>query len=462
MRLREQVISFGGVIILALSLPILLKLLNSVTRLFVGAQGRLAAIAVETDHPLGPMPQPWRALAQGGEALPTFLDNASTQVQATHLNYIRIDHIYDQFNVVSRQGGQLQYNWTELDKVVDKMQAVGAKPFLSLSYMPPAISSGDVVAEPNDYNDWAQVVQKTIEHYSGDKGIQDVYYEVWNEPDLFGNWTMGGRKDYKKLYISASRGATAARGVKPFKLGGPATTGLYKNWLDGFFPFVLDNRLRLDFFSWHRYDLDIDKYTQDVANVEAWLDSHPYFANVEKIVTEMGPSSDKASVNESLIGAAHLLATARELMFKVNYGINFSVTDAPGGTGGWGLITSTGAVKPRYLALTLLSQLGDNRLGLTGEGTWVRAIAAENDDTYQVIVVNYDPKGAHSEIVPVSFINLTPGDFTLKQSILGAKSFTEQISTTSAILQKEVPLTPNTAVLLELTPVASATAQLRP
>ncbi len=459
MRLREQVISFGGVIILALSLPVLLKLLNSVTRIFVGAEGRLAAIAVETDHPLGPLPQPWRALAQGGEALPTFLDNTAPQVQATHPNYIRIDHIYDEFNVVSRQGGQLHYNWTELDKVVDKMQAVGAKPFLSLSYMPLAISSGDVVAEPNDYNDWAQVVQKTIERYSGDKGIQDVYYEVWNEPDLFGKWTMGGKKDYKKLYVFASRGATAAQGVKPFKLGGPATTGLYKNWLDSFFPFVLNNRLRLDFFSWHRYDLDVDKYTQDVANVEAWLDSHPYFANVEKIVTEMGPSSDKAAVNESLIGAAHLIATARELMFKVSYGINFSVKDAPGSTGGWGLITAAGAVKPRYQALTLLSQLGDKRLGLTGEGSWVRAIAAEDGTTYQVLVVNYDPRSTHSEIVPVSFINLTPGTFTLKQSILGARSVTEQISTTSAVLQREVSLTPNSAVLLELSPTATSSAQ---
>ena len=449
MKVREQVISFGGVIILALSLPILLKLLNSVTKLLVGAEGRLAAIAVETDHPLGPMPQPWRVLAQGGEELTTFLDSTSVQVAAVKPQYIRIDHIYDGFNVVSRDGGQLKFDWTQLDALVGKIQAVGAKPFLSLSYMPPNISSGDIVAEPNDYSEWALVVQKTIEHYSGDKGINGVYYEVWNEPDLFGKWTMGGKKDYKKLYLYASRGAQAARGVKSFKLGGPATTALYKNWMDNFFPFILDNKLRLDFFSWHRYDQNLEKYTEDVDNVQRWLDSHPYFANVEKIVTEMGPSSEKGGVNDTRVGAIHLLGVARELLFKIKYGFTFSVT------GNWGIIG-----KPRYTALAMLSKLGNLRLGLTGEGTWVRAMATQSDDTYQVLVINYDPRGIHSEVVPVSFINLQPGSFTLKQTIMGAKTITEHIATDAAILQRQVPLTPNSAVLLELTPVASSTASI--
>ncbi len=444
MKVREQVISFGGVIILALSLPILLKLLNNVTKLFVGAEGRLAAIAVETNHPLGPMPQPWRVLAQGGEDLQTFLDTTSPQVAAIHPAYIRIDHIYDQFDVVSRDGGQLKFNWTQLDTVVNKILATGARPFFSLSYMPPAISSGDIVAEPTSYDDWAQLVQSTIEHYSGEKSIDGVYYEVWNEPDLFGKWTMGSKKDYKKLYTYTSRGAQSARGVKPFKLGGPATTALYKNWLDSFFPFILENKLRLDFFSWHRYDLSLEKYAEDVDNVQRWLDSHPYFASVEKIITEEGPASEKGGVNDTQVGAVQLLGVARELLFKIKYGFTFSVT------GNWGIIN-----KPRYTALAMLNKLGNLRLGLTGEGTWVRAIASQQDNTYQVLVINYDPKGTHSEVVPVSFINLTPGSFTLKQTIMGAGTISEQIATSAAILQHQVPMTPNSAVLLELTPSAT-------
>ena len=153
------------------------------SRLLVGAEGRLAAITVETDHVLGPMPAPWRALAQGGDELTTFLDKTSGQVAGIKTAYIRIDHIYDGFDVV-KPG--LQFDWSRLDTLVDKIRAAGATPFLSLSYMPLPISKSDIVDEPKDWNEWALVVQRTIEHFSGDKSIPNMYYEVWNEPDLFG------------------------------------------------------------------------------------------------------------------------------------------------------------------------------------------------------------------------------------------------------------------------------------
>lgn len=452
MRKGEQVVSFLGVVVLALALPLLLKGLNGITKLLVGAEGRLAMITVETDHPLGPMPRPWQALAQGGEELQTFLDNTSSQVSALRPNFIRIDHIYDGFNVVSRSGSGLNFDWTGLDAAVNKIRSVGATPFLSLSYMPLAISKSDVTDVPNDWNDWAVVVQKTIEHYSGEKAIPGVYYEVWNEPDLFGKWTMGGKKDYKTLYLYAARGAANARGAQSFKLGGPATTGLYKNWIDQFFPFILDNKLRLDFFSWHRYDLNLEQYTQDVDSVQKWIEGQPYFSNVEKIVSEMGPSSDKSPLNDSRIAAAHIIATANELLYKVKLGFNFSIKDASNSEGGWGLIGPNGQPKSRYWALSFLSRLGNQRLATTGEGSWVRSMAAQNGDTFQVLLVNYDPRNTHSEVVPVNFIDLKGENFTIKQSVLGANTVSRDTATDAGVLQFSVPMTPNSVVLLELTP----------
>lgn len=458
---REQLISFGGVVALALALPIFLRGINYVQRLMVGAEGRLAAIAIETDHPLGPLPQPWRALAQGGEAESTFLDSDQGKIKSLGINYIRIDHIYDGFNVVGGTSGNLTFNWTELDKLVGKITATGATPFFSLSYMPSAIASSDTVSEPKNWNDWQTVVQKTIEHYSADKGLTNVHYEVWNEPDLFGKWTInGGKKDYKQLYLYSAKGAAAAKNTKPFKLGGPGTTGLYKNWLDGLLPFVLENSLRLNFISWHRYDLNIAKYTEDAASVDTWLESHPYFSDIEKIVTEMGPSSDKDVVNNTALGAAHLLASAREFLFKIQYAFNFSVKDGPGNDNGWGILDSSGNPKPRYAALQMLNRLGANRLATTGEGSWVTAIAAQTASSYQVLVVNYDAKSTHSEVVPVTFIDLTPGQFILQQTGLDGKSFKTSVATSEAILQQLVPLSPNSAMFLELTPVASGASQL--
>ena len=89
------------------------------------------------------------------------------QVRELKPEYIRIDHIYDAFDVVSGTSGSLSYDWTGLDKAVDSILATGAKPFLSLSYMPSAISQGDMVSQPKNWSDWGAVVSETIKHYSG-------------------------------------------------------------------------------------------------------------------------------------------------------------------------------------------------------------------------------------------------------------------------------------------------------
>ena len=59
----------------------------------MGAEGRLAAITVEVDRVLGPMPQPWRALAQGEEDLLDFMDKAGPQVAGSQ-NAVREDRPY--------------------------------------------------------------------------------------------------------------------------------------------------------------------------------------------------------------------------------------------------------------------------------------------------------------------------------------------------------------------------------
>jgi len=425
---REQLISLGGVVILALILPGVLKLANSIARYVV-------------ERPLGPLPTVWRGLAQGGDNLKGFLDGITDKIAGLEPEYIRIDHIYDQFGVVEKGAGGLTFNWAELDKVVKKIQETKALPFFSLSYMPPAIASKDILSEPRDWNEWATVVQKTIEHYSGEMGLENVYYEVWNEPDLFGKWKMGGSKDYRTLYLYAALGAKRASGVKPFKIGGPATTGLYRNWVDNFFPYILKNQIRMDFFSWHRYDLDINRYAEDVRSVDRWIEAHPYFARVEKIVSEMGPRSEMGGENETGVGAAHVVATARELMYKARMGMNFAVS------GNWGVVG-----RPRFGALALLSRLGDQRLSVSGEGTWVKAVGAKDGNKYQVLIVNYDSRQAHNEVVPVSFINLGQQTFTLRTEFLNGGVVTTEIASAGAVLQTNIPMPANSIALVELEP----------
>jgi len=441
MKKYHQIISFFGVIILALLLPTVLRATNNLVKYLVGAEGRLAAISIDTSRELGPLPKPWLALAQGGQELTTFLEDNATAVASLRPEYIRIDHLYDGFSVVTRNNNQLVFDWSKIDPVVKKMTDLGAKPFLSLSYMPDVLSP-DLTGEPKNWDEWSLIVQRTIEHFS--KNIDGVYYEVWNEPDLFGKWTMGGKKDYKSLYLYSARGAKAAEAnavLKEFKFGGPATTGLYRNWIDGLLGFASENDLRMDFISWHRYDLNQEKYQEDSRLVEVYLERNPKYAGIEKIVTEMGPNSEEGKENDTNTGAAQTIASQRSLMGRVRYGFNFAIS------GTWGIIN-----KPRFNALKMLSSLGELRMPVTGEGSFVSAIAAKDKRSIQAVVVNYDPKNKHSEVVPISFINLKDNKFILKTTNMDGLVSQKNIATSEAVLQQQIPMSPNSVVLLELTP----------
>ena len=97
--------------------------------------------------------------------------------------------------------------------------------------MPPAIAQdGQLLNPPQFWADWTALVQRTIQHYSGQSeyNLTDVAYEIWNEPDLFGNWKIGGDKDYQLLYQYAVVGANQTQKTNPFKIGGPATTAPYQ------------------------------------------------------------------------------------------------------------------------------------------------------------------------------------------------------------------------------------------
>lgn len=430
-----------------------------VREFFSKASGEPANIRVDTQAVLGPLPRPWRYLGQGGEDHNWRLQPITAQVKALNPQYIRIDHIYDFYDVVGGSPGNLSFNFSKLDALLTDIQATGAKPYIVLSYMPPAISQSDIVDKPHRWEDWQYVVQRTVEHISGTRGIEDVYYEVWNEPDLFGGWKYYGDKNYLDLYTYAARGAQNAKGVKPFKIGGPATTALYKNWFDAVLQHTQENNLRYDFFSWHRYDNDVDQYRRDMLELRTWMRDYPHLEPILELhLTEWGHDSNIHPGYDTSYSAAHTVAGAIEMVGVVEKAFVFEIQDGkdPAGQaawGRWGLFQHNdfGAkTKPRYQALKLLDKIGNQRLQLLGKGSWVKGLAAKNDDgSVSVVLSNYDLKGGHTELVPITFERIEPGSFTLVQeSLSGTREI--PVATTGAELKVDIPLTANSVVLVTL------------
>lgn len=457
---RKVLLSFLALIITVAGVMAGAWQIKVVREFFGQASGQEANLIVDINAILGPMPRPWRNLAQGGEGHDWRIGDLTGPVAALKPEYIRLDHIYDFYEIVQGGPENLSFNWTKFDQIIDDITKTGAKPYISLSYMPPAISSGDILAYPTNWADWQLVVQKTIEHVSGTKGIRDVYYEVWNEPDLFGSFKYYGSKNYLTLYAYASAGAKNARGSSTFKLGGPAITALYKNWFTAWANGCVNNNWRCDFFSWHRYTSNLDQYVEDAQLVKEWVKAYPQLEpTLEFQITEWGFDSNNHAGYDSQYGAAHSVAGAIAMSNQVQRAFSFEIQDGkdPAGQkywGRWGLFTHNdqgASSKPRYRGLKMLDSIADQRLQITGLGSWVKALAARNDlGETEMIIANFDARGSHSELVPITFINVEPGNYTISKEFLGGAKQNQQIATTAAILRTEVFMPVNEVAKIKL------------
>lgn len=424
-------------VILVIAIPLFFYSFQYLSR----AAAIKANIVVDVTKTSGPFPNRWKALAQGGEESGVrMLENVVSQVSGLYPRYIRLDHIYDFYDVVNRDSsGNLSFNFSKLDKTVCDIYNTGAKPFFSLGYMPPTMSNdGSLIGKPKNWNEWTFLVQKTVEHYSSKETVlpcgaledfwkTDIYYEVWNEPDLesFGKWRyVGGDKSYSDLYFYSVKGVQQAQNVLPFKIGGPVTTALYKNWIQKFLDFVAANNLRIDFISWHHYSKKTDDYTDDIIKLNKWLGESPKYdryENLPKIISEWGYDSEKNPIADTEVGAAHTVASLRNL---INAGLElsflFEIKDGPSLS--WGILNYDGSPKPRYQALKLLNSLEGNQLMIDGEGIYVSAISSQKEDKTVLILTNYDQTGRNYEAVPVVFKNLDGASYSLTKKYLDGRS----------------------------------------
>lgn len=440
--------------------PLLLMGVYNAAIIVTRAFGVKANIVVNTQNVLEPIRTDfYHAFAQGGEEASDMIGPVLNEVRALNPQVIRIDHIYDHYNVVSRSGSDLTFDFSRLDQAVDSIIDAGATPMLVLSFMPRAIARDEVIINPpNNWEDWALVVQRTIEHYSGkdQKNLQNIYYEVWNEPDLeiFGKWHYASEdKNYLTLYRYSALGANRAQNVNAFSLGGPSTTGLYKNWILA----LVRSGQRLDFFSWHSYQNDPTRFNQDQRDLVSWLLPYPGYTLLPKMITEYGFTGAKDGRYNTTYAAAHTAATIRQLISgQPTYMFAFELKDGPGQSNGWGLIGHENdgkTIKPRYHVFSFIDSMIGNRLELSGEGSWVTGFATKRDETIRVLLVNFDNNGSHTENVPITINGLEPGNYTYRERFLLGRDvvFDETITNQKPTITRDVFMPAQSVAILEIT-----------
>jgi xylan 1,4-beta-xylosidase len=140
---------------------------------------------------------------------------------------------------------------------------------------------------PADFDKWAKICVNIIRHYNDgwDKGFHwnIRYFEVWNEPD--GLW-HGPIERYFDLYRVTS---AAIKAYNPaLKVGGPAAA-----WANGkktiqFFEYCRDQKLPVDFYSWHTYTTSVPGFMNTITAARALADKYG-FTKAESFCTEWHP-----------------------------------------------------------------------------------------------------------------------------------------------------------------------------
>ena len=137
--------------------------------------------------------------------------------------------------------------------------------------------------------------------------------------------------------------------------------------------------------------------------------------------------------------------------FRQNIKAAFLFEIKDGVSPSWGILSHDGQEKPRYKALRLLNLLEGTELFVDGEGTFVSALASTQNNVTRAILTNYDERNTNSELVPVTFLNLPSGIYSMTTEYLDGKTLpVRNISIQGGKLQRQVIMPPNMVVGIEL------------
>jgi hypothetical protein len=307
----------------------------------------------------------------------------------------------------------------------------------------PAMTPGWFVLntkKPASWDDWQIMVEAITDKIVNDFGIDNAYFEVWNEPDI-GSWT-DLKADYLELYKRTYDGIKAA-GVD-IKVGGPAVNywanNIYWKPVPGYIQNeVADSSLisdlleygkvvdRIpDFVSWHNFGISYQEFAIATDYVNAKCDALGV-PTVEVMVSEWNVPSvlrDTPLAKSYMIKAQLEISATTITNNMIAAWQDFSF-DTEEFHNDYGLITHGEIHKPAYNAIKLTNELEGAICKTTCEDPNV-VIASAFSDTLYLIISNYCPPALQEAInqtlfeggfnanalEAAGFIDLLEGDFT--------------------------------------------------
>ncbi len=339
-------------------------------------------------------------------------------------------------------------NFTLVDKVLDFLISVGLKPLIQLSFMPKALAkypekmvftSGFITSEPNDINEWNNLVKEFtmhLLHRYGKDVVQQWKFTVWNEPDTPESmFAMSSQEVFYPFYKNTYD--TVKSCDEDICFGSPSSYFVTlddNNWLINFTKWCYKNNCVPDFVNIHFYGTDFVssnetlKNTWDLENGLKLSEDPDVFKKfvdlIKNYVTFSYSSDHHIYLTEWNSTPAHFDLMS-DTCFKSCYIVknlldNYDRLDSFGFWvltdffeenpipteifhGGLGLFTYNGIKKPSYYAFYLINKLG-SYLVSRGDGYFVTKEKSE----FRIMLYNYKHYSslyANGETFDMTFTN---------------------------------------------------------
>ncbi|MBP1971656.1 xylan 1,4-beta-xylosidase [Virgibacillus natechei] len=350
--------------------------------------------------------------------------------------YIRFHGVFsDQLLVYNEKlDGSYYFNFNHIDSLLDNLLDVRLKPFIEIGFMPKDLAStadkvfwwDAFVSPPKEMGRWLNLLDAFFRHLINRYGLQEVrtwYFEFWNEPEVQHFWG-GTRQEFFTFYAASYR---CIKAIDPeIKIGGFGIIDFseQQNWLDDFDAFVKNEKVGVDFFSFHVYNLsrnlsheseplqteETGTIIQEIAKTTGIIlgDKNNFSLCIDHIInknkglsslnkelwiTEWNANSDSRDlVHDTCYMGAFITKNVIKNFEKVK-GMGFwTFTDIfdefqleqPIFHGGFGLMTYNGIKKAGYHAFFFLSKLGEYLISKEED-----MIVTNNGEDYQILLLNY-------------------------------------------------------------------------
>lgn len=267
------------------------------------------ALQVNMNQTQGKVPNGIVGLSQGG-GMSDYEDATAKKLQEGGFKWFRMDNIFTPVLKKDKEGN-LVYNWNDFDKRIDFIHKIGAEPIMAVSYMPQvldAVPNNERQSAPKDYAQWEELCYQATKR-SLERGKRVPFWEVWNEVNT--GWLKPGPEDtgseaFRKLYAEAlgkeqtnqaiirrfeaycklyRASANGIRRADPAAaVGGPALASgpmesserghcaHGKGFARGLMLWCQQEKLPLDFVSWHEYFQPPDIIAREADTFRKYLD----------------------------------------------------------------------------------------------------------------------------------------------------------------------------------------------